>query len=100
MDPLTTQKLDELLELTRQNHKILKRMRRGQLIGTIIRWLYIVLILASFYGVYKFVFPSLKSLYGSYSSVLENTKGNDTFTLPGGLNADKLNSLLEKYNLK
>lgn len=75
MDPVPQDGLRELLkeniELTKENNRLLKAMRRDALIGGVIKFVvWIVLILASFYFSMKFLEP--------YLGMLQNASGDST----------------------
>ena len=54
-----TQKLDELIELTRENNDILVSMRRTQRISSFFSFMYWVLILGSIFGTYYYFQPTI-----------------------------------------
>ncbi len=100
MDPLNENKLDELLRLTKDNNKILHKIRRGQVWQSIVRVIYWVVILAGIYGTYKYLGPTFKSLYEVYNSAF-TTEGSSSPSLLQNLGGyGEIQSLLEKYNLK
>ncbi len=81
IDSLADQ-LDEVLELVRENNKILKAMRRDALImGTLKTLIWVVLIVASFYFSYQFLQPYLGMMEGmqqqgqDYGALFEQYKG-------------------------
>lgn len=80
MEP--TNDLQELLDLTKENNRLLKAMRRDALIGGIVKMLiWIALIGGSFYFSMQFLTP--------YLSMLENVQEGSR-----GMNFD---ALLEQY---
>ncbi|MBI3634336.1 MAG: hypothetical protein HY228_01830 [Candidatus Yonathbacteria bacterium] len=56
---LNAQKLDELLELTRENNDILVSMRRTQRWSSFFSFMYWVLILGSIFGTYYYFQPTI-----------------------------------------
>lgn len=61
------EKLDRMLRLTEENHKILKSLYRVQYVSNIFRALYWTLIIASLGGAYYFIKPMFSSLSGDTS---------------------------------
>lgn len=57
---LDSQKMDELLELTRENNKILRTMRRTQRVSSFFTFVYWMIILGSVFGVYYYFQPTIK----------------------------------------
>lgn len=78
---LDDRKLDELLELTRENNKILSGMRRTQRWGSLFNIVYWAVILGSIFGVYYYFQPTIqkymKTLQTSAKILqnIENTAG-------------------------
>lgn len=58
------EKLDRMLRLTEENHKILKSLHRVQYVSNIFRALYWTLIIASLGGAYYFIKPMFSSFSG------------------------------------
>lgn len=70
--------MQELLELTRENHKILRGMQRSARIGTFFRVIYWAIIIGSLYGTYYFLQPYVNQLLDLYSQVnasIKNVQG-------------------------
>lgn len=66
--------LEETLEVSKENNKLLKRMRRDALIGGILKFLiWVVLIVASFYLSAKLLEPYL----GTLQSMQNGGQGTD-----------------------
>ncbi len=57
---LDNQKINELLDLTRENNKILRAMRRTQKWSSFFTFLYWMLILGSIFGTYYYFQPTIK----------------------------------------
>lgn len=57
---LDSQKVDELLELTRENNQILRAMRRTQRWSSFFTFIYWMIILGSVFGVYYYFQPTIK----------------------------------------
>ncbi len=70
MDSETRELLEETLELSKENNKILKKMRNASRWGTAFRVVYWTIILGSMVGAYYFFQPFIDSLVASYEEVL------------------------------
>ncbi len=57
---LDSQKMDELLELTRENNKILRSMRRTQRVSSFFTFVYWMVILGSILGTYYYFQPTIQ----------------------------------------
>lgn len=68
---LDSQKLDELLELTRENNSILRSMRRTQRWSTLFTYVYWLVILGSIFGVYYYFQPTIQK----YVKTLQTSAG-------------------------
>lgn len=68
---LNDRKIDELLELTRENNKILTGMRRAQRWGSFFRVVYWAVILGSIFGVYYYFQPTIQK----YAKTLQTSIG-------------------------
>ncbi|MFA5997589.1 MAG: hypothetical protein WC791_03845 [Candidatus Paceibacterota bacterium] len=68
---LDTNKLDELLELTRENNKILTGMRSTARWGSFFKVIYWTVILGSIVGVYYYFQPTIQK----YANVLQTSVG-------------------------
>ncbi len=62
--------MNEILELTRENNLVLKRLLRAQLIQSWIRGIYIFIMLAFVYGGYVVLKPMLGGLLDTYKTIL------------------------------
>ncbi len=72
---LDNRKLDELLELTRENNEILTGMRRTQRLGSFFKFVYWAVILCSIFGVYYYFQPTIQKYTKAFQSsvgVLQN----------------------------
>lgn len=65
------QKLDEILELTRENNEILRSMRRSQRWGSFFRFLYWLIILGSIFGVYYYFQPTIQKYMHTMQTSVE-----------------------------
>lgn len=70
---MTPEHEKELLELTRENNEILKKMRRSMFWSRIFRVIYILTILGVTLSAYYFVQPYLEGAINAYSTVLEGS---------------------------
>lgn len=78
MDPWSRETLKEIVELTRENNKILKGIRNSQRWASILRALYWIMIVVSAVGGYYALKPYLSSLTNVYTennSLLNSVKG-------------------------
>jgi len=84
MDPLDRQMLRETLELARENNEYLKKMRRTMLMGSVMKFVYWIVILGAAVGAFYFVKPYIDLIQG----------------LGGGIGnaAGNVKSLLEQIN--
>lgn len=72
---LDDRKLDELLELTRENNKILSGMRRTQRWSTLFTIVYWAVILGSIFGVYYYFQPTIQKYMKTFQTsvgILQN----------------------------
>ena len=60
----------ELLELTRDNNKILHKMKRSLVWNRVFKFIYLIIILGVTFGSYYLVQPYLDGVLGAYSSLL------------------------------
>ncbi len=70
MDPEQQKAFQELLELTRENNKILTKMYRSMMWGRVVRVLYWILVIGIAIGSFYFIQPymdQLKEVYGNVS---------------------------------
>ena len=74
MTPEEREMLEESLELSRENNKMLKRMKRAAMYGRIIKIVYLIVILVLTFGVYYFIQPYLDVLTKGYSDVMSGVK--------------------------
>jgi hypothetical protein len=65
---LDARKLDELLEITRENNKILSGMRRTQRWGSFFRIVYWTVILGSIFGVYYYFQPTIQKYMKTFQT--------------------------------
>lgn len=68
---LDAQKIDELLELTRENNKILRGMRRTQRWSSFFTLLYWFVILGSIFGVYYYFQPTIQKYLKTLQTSVE-----------------------------
>ena len=73
-DLTNQEKLEEIYELTVQNHDILRGMRRQQNIANAFRVLYWLVILASLGGVYYYVSPIIQAFSSNGLKLGETVK--------------------------
>lgn len=88
---LDSQKLEELLELTRENNQILRSMRRTQRWSSFFTFVYWMIILGSIFGVYYYFQPTIQKYLRTMQtsvSILEKFEGQ-AGTIPTDLEAVK-----------
>lgn len=62
--------LEENLKLTRENNKMLKRMRRAALIGRIVKFLFVLAVLFALYYAYvNYIQPNYQDLKATFVSL-------------------------------
>lgn len=96
MEPEMKQKIDELFELTKENNKILRKMRSSQKWASITRLFYWLVIIGISIGAYYYVEPYLKqvlSLYSQSKATLDKVQnlGN---SLP---DVSNINGILDQF---
>lgn len=65
---LDARKLDELLELTHENNKILRSMRRAQRWSSFFTFVYWAVILGSIFGVYYYFQPTIQKYMKTFQT--------------------------------
>ena len=65
---LDSRKLDELLEVTHENNKILRSMRRAQRWSSLFRFIYWAVILGSILGVYYYFQPTIQKYMKTFQT--------------------------------
>ncbi|MBI5400565.1 MAG: hypothetical protein HZB12_00400 [Candidatus Yonathbacteria bacterium] len=65
---LDARKLDELLEVTHENNKILRSMRRSQRWSSFFRFVYWALILGSIFGTYYYFQPTIQKYMKTFQT--------------------------------
>ncbi len=93
------QKIDELFELTKENNKLLRKMRSSQKWASITRLLYWIVIIGVSIGAYYYVEPYLKQIINVYSQGVTTLDKVQNFSnsLPGVSN---INGILDQFNKK
>lgn len=74
MSPEERDLLTKSIKLAEENNKMLRSMRRSARLGSFLRIIYWVLILASIYGTYYFIKPVIDPLISGYNSIKENVQ--------------------------
>jgi hypothetical protein len=84
MTPEERELLKETAELVKENHKILKSMRRSARFASFMRLVYWVIIIGSAFFTYYTIKPYIVPLVNSYNSLKENIESikNTTSKLP------------------
>ena len=65
---MDTRKLDELLEITHENNKILRGMRRTQRWNSLFTFMYWIIILGSIFGVYYYFQPTIQKYMKTFQT--------------------------------
>ncbi|MES2416214.1 MAG: hypothetical protein V4504_00730 [Patescibacteria group bacterium] len=68
MNPEEKQMLEETLELSQENHKMLKHIRRSQKMASIMRIFYWILVLIVSYGAYTFAQPYVDQMINIFQT--------------------------------
>jgi hypothetical protein len=84
MTPEEKELLRETAELTKENNKILRGIRRSNRVSTFLRVMYWIIILGSAFGVYYYTQPYIDAIVKSYNGMRENIESvkNITTKLP------------------
>ena len=72
MDPESKKALEETLELTRENNRMLHSMRRSMRLARMMSFLYWALIIGTAFGAYYFIQPYIDQLMGVYGGAKSN----------------------------
>ena len=86
MDEQSKKILEETLELTKDNHLMLKRIRRSQKNAQLMRGLYWIFIIAISFGGYYLIGPYLSKISSLYSGIYNNAntlQNLDTSSIQG-----------------
>lgn len=65
---LDSRKLDELLEITHENNKILRGMRRAQRWSSLFTFVYWAIILGSIFGTYYYFQPTIQKYMKTFQT--------------------------------
>jgi hypothetical protein len=68
MNPEEKQMLEETLELSQENNKMLKHIRRSQKMAAVMRIFYWVLVLVISYGAYTFAEPYVNQMINIFQT--------------------------------
>lgn len=91
-----SKKLDELLELTRENNKILHGMRRTQRWGSVFTIVYWAVILGSILGTYYYFQPTLQKYMSLFESSINSIQKLQKTTSGIPTDAQALKNFLQK----
>jgi len=69
VDPKEKKLLKETAELARENHKLIKKVRRAQLWGRAFRIAYWVIILIATFGAYYIIQPFVEQFFNVYEAL-------------------------------
>jgi len=93
MTPEERKMLVDTYELSQENNVLLKKIRRGALISSSFRVLYIVIILAITFGSFYFIQPYIDQLKGIYGGVQDSVGKAQNMGSSLGNITDLLNGL-------
>jgi amino acid transporter len=101
MTPEEKRLLEETVELSRENNKILKKMRRGMFIGNIIGSLKWILLIIFTIWSWVLVQPYFESILNMYSQVQETSQTVNEFKTQTNTAWDSsgLQNLLETFRI-
>jgi hypothetical protein len=74
MQPEEKEMLKKTLELSQENNKMLRSMRRSMAMGRVFKIIYWVVIVGAAIGAYYYVTPYIDSAVGAYGSVKGDVK--------------------------
>jgi len=94
MDPEDKKILEETLDLTRKNHKILVKIRRQQVWARIYRIFYWIVILALAFGLYVWLQPKISKVSALFGKVGEGMENISDL----GKNLPKVNDVTKVFN--
>lgn len=71
-EPITNQdKLDEIYELMKETHDMMRDMKRRETIAKVFQLIYFAIVIASLGGVYYFISPLIDPIMNSSSKIQE-----------------------------
>ncbi len=74
MQPEEREMLKKALELSRENNKMLRDIKRSMFVGRIFRIVYWVIVIGAAIGAYYYIQPYLDSAIGAYGSIKGDLK--------------------------
>jgi Trk-type K+ transport system membrane component len=75
MTPEERSLLERTYNLTEDNNKILRSMRRSQRVSTVIRSIYWLFIIGASLGAYYLVQPYIDTVFGAYKNAISTFQG-------------------------
>ena len=79
MEKSIEEKVEEALELARENNKMLHKMRRAQIYSSIWRVTYWILIIAASIGTYYYLQPYIEGVRALYENVSDQAQSVSNF---------------------
>jgi len=70
MSPDERKLLEETLKLSRENHRLLRKMQSSARVGRIFRLIYWTIIIGSMFGLYYYFQPVIQEFIGAYQGLL------------------------------
>jgi len=74
MDPYTRKLLEDILGLTQENNKLLKKMHRASVWGHIFSVMYWIIIVGAMLGSYYYLQPYIDVLIGAYQTLMSSVE--------------------------
>jgi hypothetical protein len=98
---LTNQeKLDEMYEMTLENHDILKSIKRSTNLSNAFSFLYWIVIIGSIGGAYIFVSPLINSFLANKDKIQSTIEQVNQVSSMGGAEKEMVNKLMEMQKAK
>lgn len=94
-EEINSEKLDEILELQKDNNKMLKSVLNHQKMANLMKLLYWVVIIGITYGMFAYFkpyFTNIANIYTQGAGMFDNTENNDT----NSNQINQLNDLIKK----
>ncbi|HBM45589.1 MAG: hypothetical protein UT05_C0005G0019 [Parcubacteria group bacterium GW2011_GWF2_38_76] len=91
--------LKEILELTKENNKILRGMRSSQRWNSFFNFVYYFLIIGSVVGSYYYLQPYIDTALQSYQSIMSGVQGGANGIKDINVSPEMLNQVKKTLNL-
>ena len=98
---LTNQeKLDEMYEMTMENHEILRSIKRSTNLSNAFSFLYWIVIIGSIGGAYIFVSPLISAFLANKDKIKSTFEQVNQVSTMGGAEKEMVNKLMEMLKAK